>query len=55
MTPKYQIIVKDKGGNIIGEFSDFFNLKFSDILNNYGQCTFDVPITSSDSTKLISL
>lgn len=55
MSPKYQIIVKDKEGNVIGEFSDFFNLRFSDILNNYSQATFDVPITSSDSTKLISL
>lgn len=55
MTPKYQIIVKDKEGEVIGEFSDFFNLKFSDVLNNYGQCSFDVPVTSSDSTKLISL
>lgn len=54
-TPKYQIIVKDKEGNVIGEFSDFFNLSFSDALNNYAQASFDIPVTSSDATKLISL
>jgi len=54
-TPKYQIIVKDKNGDVIGEFSDFFNLTFSDILNNYGQATFDIPIDSSDAVKLVSL
>lgn len=52
---KHQIIVKDKEGNVIGEFSDLFNLSFSDALDNYGTATFDVPVSSTDSTKLISL
>lgn len=53
--PKHQIIVKDKNANIVGEISDWFDLKFSDQLNNYGQCTFSIPIDSDDAVKLISL
>lgn len=52
---RHQIIVKDKAGNIIGEVSNWFNLKFSDQINNFGQASFDVPIDSSDAEKLISL
>lgn len=53
--PRHQIIVKDKAGNIIGEISDWFNLTFSDQQNSYGQCSFDIPIDSSDAINLISL
>lgn len=52
---KHQIIIKDKAGNVVGQISDWFNLKFSDQLNGYGQATFAIPIDSSDATKLISL
>lgn len=54
-TSKHQIVVKDKAGLILGEISDWFNLKFSDQMNNYGTATFDIPIDSSDAVKLISL
>lgn len=53
--PKHQIIVKDKSGVIIGEFSDWFSLKFSDKINGYGEASFAVPIDSVDAVKLISL
>lgn len=53
--PNYQLTVKDKAGNIIGEFSDWLNLKFGDRHNNYGQATFDVPVTSADLLTLVSL
>lgn len=52
--PKHQIIVKDKDQNIIGEISDWFDLKFSDQINNYGKASFAIPIDSDDATKLIS-
>lgn len=54
-TPKYQIIVKDKSGIAIGEFPQFFNLKFSDKLNNFGTATFDLPVDMKEATSLISL
>ncbi len=47
--PRYQIIVKNKAGTTIGEFSNFFNLKYTDILNGYGTATFDIPIDSADA------
>lgn len=52
---KHQIIVKDRTGTILGEISDWFNLRFSDQINNYGQASFDIPIDSDDATELISL
>lgn len=54
---RHQIVVKDRVGNAIGEFSDWLNLKFSDQLANYGygQASFDIPIDSKDATKLLSL
>lgn len=52
---RHQILIKDKSGVAIGEISNWFNLKFSDRLNDYGQATFDVPIDSSDAIRLISL
>lgn len=55
MNPTYQIIVKDKEGNIIGEFTEWFNLRFSDRHNNYGECTFEVPVSSEELTTLSSL
>lgn len=54
-SPRHQIIVKDKAGTVLGEISDWFNLKFSDQVNNYGQATFDIPIDSDDAVRLISL
>lgn len=53
--PRHQILVKDKSGTLVGEISDWFNLKFSDQLNNYGKATFDIPIDSDDAVKLIAL
>lgn len=53
--PDYQIIVKDKSGTTIGEFTEWFNLRFSDKLNNYGECSFDVPVTSDELDTLTSL
>lgn len=54
-SPGHQIIVKDKAGVVLGEISHWFNLRFSDQENNYGQATFDVPIDSDDAVNLISL
>ncbi len=53
--PKYQIIVKNKAGDVVGEFSTWFNLKFGDKLNGFGTCTFEVPLTHPDAAKLVSL
>lgn len=53
--PRHQIIVKDKEGNILGEISDWFNLRFSDQVDNYGEASFDIPVDSDDSVNLISL
>lgn len=53
--PKYEIEVRDKDGNVLGEFSTFLNLKFSDKLNDYGTASFDVPSNSMDLQNLVSL
>src|SRR3990172_11229342 len=52
---KYSIIVKDKTGESLGEFTEWKNLKFSDRLNDYGECYFDVPITSQNLLELTAL
>lgn len=53
--PNYQILVKNKTGSILGEFSNWFQLKFSERHNNYGFATFQIPITSSELLNLVSL
>lgn len=53
--PKHQIIVKNKDGEVLGEISNWYNLAFSDRINNYGTATFDIPVDSSDAVDLISL
>lgn len=55
MNPDYQIIVKNKAGDVLGEITGFLNLKFGDRLNDYGTATFDLPIESPDLVNLISL
>lgn len=55
MNPTYQILVKNKDGETIGEFTEWFNLRFSDRLNNYGECSFDVPVTSTELQLLTAL
>lgn len=53
--PIYTIVVKDKEGTTIGEFNDWLNLRFSDRANNYGICSFDIPVTSQELITLTSL
>lgn len=55
MKAQYRIVVKNKAGVQIGQFSNFFNLTFNDSENNYGTATFDIPSDSDDAIKLISL
>jgi hypothetical protein len=52
---EYRIIVKNSSGDNLGEFATFRNLKFGKKLNNYGQCTFDVPINDPTVASLIAL
>lgn len=51
----HQIIVKDKSGSTVGQFSDWFSLRFSDQINYFGECSFQVPVTSRDAENLIAL
>jgi hypothetical protein len=53
--PRYQIIVRDKGGNELGEFTEWRSLRFSDKVNDYGSCQFEVPVTSSELESLVSM
>lgn len=48
----YQIKVRDKSGNILGEFQNWLSLTFSKKLNGVGECSFSVPTTD---TKLLTL
>lgn len=51
----YQIIVKDKNGTSLGEFTQWSDLEFSDRLNYYGECSFKVPVTSDELLNLTAL
>lgn len=48
----YNIYVKNKAGEAIAELSLWNDLQFSERLNNYGTCSFTLPI-SSDKFKYI--
>ena len=51
----YKVIVKDASGNNVGEFEKFRNLKFGKKLNNFGECSFEVPANDSKVSQLIAL
>lgn len=51
----YKILVKDASGNNLGEFDTFRNLRFGKRLNNYGECSFEVPVNSVKASQLIAL
>jgi len=51
----YSIVVKDKNGDTLGEFINWTRLQFSDKLNNYGECSFAVPVTSNELLTLTAL
>lgn len=49
---EYKILVKDSDGTYLGEFGVFKELKFGKKLNNYGVCTFKVPVKDPKSDSL---
>lgn len=51
----YRIVVVTKAGAEIGEFINFTKLSFTKRLNNYGTCTFEIPIEEPNLDSLISL
>lgn len=51
----YQLIVKNRAGNVIGEFESFRKLSFGKKVNDYGSCSFEVPIKNPKIASLISL
>lgn len=51
----YQIQVKQKDGTLLGEFDVFQNLMFSKRLNNFGECSFEVPVNDDKMSILLSL
>lgn len=51
----YKIQVKDGSGNYIGEFPNFRALQFGKRLNNYGSCSFEVPVSDPGAESLIAL
>lgn len=52
---KYKILVKDADGNNLGEFNTFRELKFGKKLNNYGECSFQIPVNDTKASLLIAL
>lgn len=54
-TPRYQILVRDKDGNTLGEISAFQNLKFSEKHNDWGESVFELPATSQELIDLVAL
>jgi hypothetical protein len=55
MQPTYQIYARNKSGTIIGEITDYFNLKFNQRLNNYGEATFQIPSNNSQLRDFTAL
>ena len=51
----YKILVKDSDGTNLGEIATFRNLKFEKRLNNYGQCSFEIPANDEKASDLIAL
>lgn len=51
----YKIQVRDADGDPIGEFEKFRNLKFGKRLNNYGSCSFEIPVEDPKVSSLIAL
>jgi hypothetical protein len=51
----YKILVKDSSNITIGEFDTFRNLKFGKRLNNYSNCSFDIPVNDLKAASLVSL
>lgn len=49
----YRIVVKDSNGVSLGEFTTFRSLAFGKNLNNYGSCSFEVPIDDNKAKSLI--
>jgi hypothetical protein len=52
---EYKILVKDKDGTYLGEFENFRDLSFGKKLNEYGECTFSVPVKDPKINSLIAL
>lgn len=48
----FKILVKDNDGTNLGEFDKFKDLSFGDKLNNYGECSFSVPVLDPKSNSL---
>lgn len=55
MSPDYQIIIKDGSGTVIGELKDWSQVTYSKVLNDFGKCTFTVPVTASNLSTFIGL
>lgn len=51
----YRLVVKDGSGNNLGEFERYKNLRFTKRLNNYGECSFSVPVNDPKIASLIAL
>ena len=51
----YKILVKDKEGVVLGEFDKFKDLKLGKRLNNYGECSFQIPVNDPKAASLIAL
>jgi len=51
----YKIQIRDSNNVALGEFDSFMELKFGKRLNNYGSCSFSVPMSQTKITSLIAL
>jgi hypothetical protein len=51
----YKIRVRNKSGEILGDFNTWQGLQFKERLNNYGGCSFNVPVSDPDTFDLIGL
>lgn len=51
----YTIKVQNADGDFIGEFQNFRSLKFSKKLNNYSECSFQIPVSDPKAESLIAL
>lgn len=52
---EYSIRIRNKSGDYIGEVINWKDLKFNERLNDYGTCTFTIPVSDQQTKDLIGL
>lgn len=53
MNPTYQVLIRNKDQEILAEIENARSIRFSERLNNYGRCTFTLPVNDPKMEHII--